>query len=100
MKSSFWKIEKKVEKVSKPIIDKLFYLGGIVSPLITLPQLLKIYFYQTADGVSLLSWVSWSLGATFLLIYGILHKERPLIFLHAMVLPIYLGIVLGILIYS
>jgi uncharacterized protein with PQ loop repeat len=77
-----------------------FYLGGIISPLITLPQLIKIYYHHNAEGVSLTSWISWSFGALFLLTYGIVHKQKPLVFLQGMVLPIYIGIVIGILIYS
>ncbi len=91
---------KKLEKRAAPYIDLLFYAGGIISPLVGLPQAIKIFYFQTAVGVSLFSWSMYLLGALGMLIYGIVHKQKPIIFMHCTVLPVYTAIILGILIYG
>ena len=81
-------------------VDTLVYLGGIIGPIITLPQLLKIFIEHTAAGVSLFSWSAYCAGSAIYLAYGWAHGEKPIIFLNALNLPIYALIVLGVLIYG
>lgn len=100
MEKQIIKVEKKIKKQVKKNIDKIFYLGGILSPLMTLPQLIKIFHFQDASGVSLFTWASFFCGAFFLLIYGIVHKQKPIIFMNATTLPVYLCIIIGIVIYK
>ncbi len=78
------RIHKKHEKYPHPDkfkrnYDKLMYAVAIICPLITLPQLLKIWVYQDATGVSALSWLGFSIISVLWMYYGILHKEKPLI---------------------
>lgn len=82
------------------IIDKLIYLGGILGPLMTLPQLFKIWFDRNATGVSAISWSAYAVGSTFWIWYGIEHKQKPLIFTYAIFLVIEVFIILGTLVYS
>ena len=63
----------------KRIIDKIILFVAIIGPLITLPQVLKIWVEQDASGVSALSWSGYSLSSVLWFTYGILHKEKPLI---------------------
>jgi uncharacterized protein with PQ loop repeat len=97
---SFNKFEKKLEKKVLPYFDVIFYLGGIASPIVGLPQAFTIFHYHTAAGVSLFSWVMYLLGAIGMLIYGILHKQNPIIFMHVMVIPVYSAIIVGVLLYN
>jgi len=99
-KMNLKKIEKRLEKRFLPYFDLLFYSGGIISPLVTLPQIIKIFYYHDASGVSFLSWASYSFGAFLLLLYGIFHKQKPIVFLNAMCLPFYLVVTLGVLLYG
>ena len=63
----------------KNFLDKLIYLVGVSGPIMTLPQLYKIWIEQNASGVSLVSW-SWYLIIAFIWsLYGIVHKEKPII---------------------
>lgn len=81
-------------------VDGLIYLGGVVGPITTLPQLFEIYIHQSAQDVSFFSWGSYLLGTIGYLVYGILHKQKPIIFLNAINLPIYALIVIGIIMYQ
>ncbi|MDB5238353.1 MAG: hypothetical protein JWM46_623 [Candidatus Kaiserbacteria bacterium] len=80
-------------------IDGLIYIGGVVGPITTLPQLIEIFLHKSAQDVSLYSWTSYLLGTIGYLMYGILHKQKPIIFLNAINLPVYALIVIGILMY-
>lgn len=83
-----------------PYFDSLFYLGGILSPIVAGPQVYKIFYLHNATGVSLTSWSLYTLGALCLLVYGLLHRQKPMIFLYAIDLPLYTLIVVGILLYG
>ena len=83
----------------KRFMDKAVIAVGIISFLFTIPQVTKIWVGKDAAGVSLISWVTFTIAAVFWLIYGILHKEKPIIITYAGWIIIDFIIVLGILIY-
>jgi MtN3 and saliva related transmembrane protein len=84
---------------TKRIVDTAVYVFGILTPLFTIPQVTKIWLTQNADGVSLLSWIVYSLAAVVWVIYGILHKEKPLVMMYSALIVLDLLIVIGVLIY-
>lgn len=59
--------------------DKIIILLGICNIIATLPQVIQIWVSQDASGISLVSWGYYSFFACMLLIYGIIHKEKPII---------------------
>ena len=63
----------------KKIMDKLAYVAAVSGPLLTLPQVIKIWAAGNAGGVSILTWGSYFIGSFFWLYYGILHNEKPII---------------------
>ena len=85
---------------NSPIIDKLIYFGGVLGPLMTLPQLFKIYFEKNATGVSAISWFAYAVGSSFWVWYGLTHKQKPLIFSYSIFLVIEILIIIGVFIYG
>jgi len=83
----------------KRFIDKFIYVVSIIGMVFTIPQITKIWIGKTAAGVSLISWVSYLFGAVFWLAYGILHKEKPIIFSYSIWILLEISIILGILVY-
>jgi len=78
---------------TKRAVDKMIYIVALVGPLFNVPQLLKIWINQNASGVSAVSWGAFMFISGFWLLYGILHKEKPIIianifymFFHAIIL--------------
>ncbi len=73
---------------------------AMVSPLITLPQLLSIYVTRNASGVSSITWSAYIFTSAIWLSYGVMHREKVIIING--VLGVILGatIFFGILIYS
>ena len=83
----------------KKIVDKLVYLLGILTPLFTLPQVLEIWINESAADVSIFTWASYLFFAIIWLWYGIIHKEKPIIFLNIGLVFMNILIVLGIIIF-
>lgn len=63
----------------KQILDHLIYVVGVSGPILTIPQVLKIWESRSADGVSLITWGSLFVIACVWLLYGIVHREKPII---------------------
>lgn len=82
------------------LIDKLVYIGGTVGIFIMLPQLAKIWMDKNVTGLSLITWLGFLGGAIFWIVYGIIHKEKPLIFINVVASFINFLIVLGIILFG
>jgi len=99
------RIHLKKEKYPHPnkwvkLFDIIIYAVAILGPLITLPQVLKIWQEHNASGVSLFSWAGYSCAAVLWIVYGVIHKEKPIIFANVIGLIMYIGVLSGILIYG
>jgi len=98
-------IHKKFEKYPHPdklknIVDKLVYLAGFFGLVMTIPQITKIWVEKIAAGVSVISWASYMVIAAVMIMYGIVHKEKPLIIIYILWMICYVFIVVGALIYG
>ena len=81
-------------------MDKLIYVVGIIGVIMTLPQLTKIWMEKNASGVSIVSWGAYAILAIFWIIYGVMHKEKPIILTYSAWFVIDTLIVIGLLIYG
>ncbi|HEY4488454.1 MAG TPA: PQ-loop repeat-containing protein [Candidatus Paceibacterota bacterium] len=63
----------------KRLLDRVIYAAGIIGPIMTIPQILKIYGEQNASGLSPISWGAWTLLNIPWILYGLAHRERPII---------------------
>ncbi len=84
----------------KRFLDKSIYIVGIAGPLMTLPQLFKIWIEKNAAGVSAASWIAYLVCAIFWVIYGVAHKEKPIIFTYATWIFLEILIVIGVFLYG
>jgi uncharacterized protein with PQ loop repeat len=80
-------------------MDKIVYLAGIVSLLIMLPQLKLVYMEKNASGLEPITWIVLTIMDIPWIIYGVVHKERPLVFIYTMWLIINGLIFIGAVIY-
>jgi len=79
--------------------DKFMLVVSVLVPLVNLPQLFKIFLNQDASGVSLISWFFLSIFSFFWIIYGVLHKDKPIFFMHLFLFFIQIAITVGTFIY-
>lgn len=83
----------------KRFLDKSIFIIGVLGPIMTIPQVVQIWFAQNAAGVSLLSWISYFVFAGFWLTYGIVHKEEPIILSNVLALLVNGVVVVGVVLY-
>ncbi len=80
------------------IVDRFAYLSVIV-PILTIPQFITIFVHHNATNLSLVTWATYLVSATYWTYYGWLHKEAPIWFPNTLMVLVDLGVVVGIIIY-
>jgi len=83
----------------KNFFDRFIYFVGIINPLMTLPQIWQIWYYKVGTGVSPISWFAYAFTGIVWVIYGIIHKEKPLIILNGIMIVFDIAIAVGAIIY-
>ena len=84
----------------KAFMDKAIYVVCIFGPIMTIPQLTKIWVYKNAQGISVISWFAYLITALFWLTYGIMHKEKPIIFTNSIWIILEIFIIIGTILYG
>ena len=79
---------------------KFIYLVGVLGPIMTIPQVMKIWGEQEAAGVSVISWGAYSLISIFWIIYGIVDRDKPIIFMFTAYFILNILVVIGTMQYS
>lgn len=82
------------------LMDNLIYFFVIIGPIMTLPQVYKIWVIKNAAGVSLITWATYFIASIFWMFYGIIHKEKPIIITNILWIIMHFLIVLGVVIYG
>ena len=62
------------------LLDRVVITVGIIGPMASLPQIFKIYLLQNVGGISTTSYALWALMDIPWIFYGIVHRERPIVF--------------------
>ncbi len=84
----------------KNLMDRLIYLAAIGTPIMTFPQILKIWVEKSAVSISIITWVAYLINAIIWLIYGIMHKEKPIIVTNVLWILMDIMIIIGTLVYG
>lgn len=96
-------VEGELEVQNRPgfqrFINKYIYVIGGFGVVVIVPQVWRIWMSQDIKGVSLITWVGFLVASFFWLFYGLVHKEKPLIFTNAAVCVLDLMIIVGILVH-
>ena len=80
-------------------LDRFLLIVAILGPLVTLPQILKIYVEQNSTGVSALTWGLFALFNIPWIVYGVVHKDKPIAIGYSLWLVTNVVISVGALIY-
>jgi MtN3 and saliva related transmembrane protein len=84
----------------KRFVDKTIIFVGVIGPIMTVPQILKIWVEKNAGSISLISFSTYIFVALFWVYYGILHKEKPIIITHGAWALMHFFIVIGTILYA
>jgi len=99
------RIHKKHEPYPHPkkfinFFDKYIILVAIIIPVMTIPQVIKIWINKSASDLSLISWTAFLISAVSWLIYSTIHKEKALILNSILWITLYILIIAGVLLFS
>ena len=83
----------------KRVFDKFMFAVALVGPIMGLPQLIKVWTEKNTEGLSSISWSAFFLLSLFWVIYGFLHKDKPIIISSIAWTIIHMLIVIGIIIF-
>ncbi|MFZ2484688.1 MAG: hypothetical protein WAX80_01375 [Minisyncoccia bacterium] len=64
------------------LLDKAVYVSGIISLAMMFPQLKLIYMGKEAGGIEPITWITLSILDIPWIVYGIMRREKPLIFIY------------------
>lgn len=90
----------KQKRAKKPWIDKIVMVTAFVEPMAGLPQVVQIFKTHSAADLSLSSWVAYQIVTILWLIYGITHKEKPVIWYQGLWLVVQTLVIIGIIRYG
>lgn len=81
-------------------LDRFLMIVAFVAPATSIPQIVKIFRTQDATGVSALSFGMFAIFNIPWIIYGIAHKEKPILVMYILWLISNGLITIGTLMYS
>lgn len=82
----------------KNLVDKMIYFIAFFGIVFTIPQITNIWIDNNYEGVSLLSWSAYTVMGAFWLLYGVMHKEKPMIYIYSIWMVLYVLIVVGLIV--
>ena len=82
------------------MLDRAVLGVGILGPIMSIPQIALIYISRDAAGVSPVSFLAWALFDIPWIVYGLVHREPPIVVTYTLWLAFNLLIFLGALIYG
>lgn len=90
-----------MKKLSKKrSMDKIIYVVALIWPILTLPQIWRVWVYKNPSGLSLFTWWAYVLSAILWIVYGIVHKEKVIIFSNILWVIVNLAVLIGTIIYG
>lgn len=81
-------------------MDKLIYFIAVFGPVMSIPQIIKIWVHKNAAGISVITWGSYLLISIFWLIYGAMHRDKPIVFANILWAIINIIMITGALLYG
>jgi uncharacterized protein with PQ loop repeat len=82
------------------LLDKFLLIIAGIAPFSVLPQIIKIVSEKSAEGVSLITWVFFALIAVPWIVYGVVHKEKPIIVGYLLWFAMDLTVIIAVLVFS
>jgi uncharacterized protein with PQ loop repeat len=80
-------------------LEKVVYIFCIAGPIMTAPQVARVYLSGQVAGLSIITWASYLFISSFWLIYAVFIKNKPLIVSNVFWILMHIMIVSGIIIY-
>ena len=82
------------------LLDRIVLAAGVIGPLMTIPQIVKIFVLQDASGVSMISWGMYATLDIPWILYGIVHRDVPIALTYTLWLIMNVSVVAGAVFYG
>ena len=89
----------KQQAAKKSTFDLIIYVAAVAAPVMTVPQLYKIWSEKQTSGVSIQTWGTYSLISLLWVVYGVKIKAKPIVLTNGLLLLIDSLIVIGVFTY-
>ena len=87
------------QRVDRAFRRLTYFAGGVAMPLLTLPQLYTIWVSRQTAGVSLATWLCYTLISLIFFVFGLRNRHRLLMITYFPMFVIELFIVVGLIVY-
>ncbi|HEX7042466.1 MAG TPA: SemiSWEET family transporter [Patescibacteria group bacterium] len=77
--------------------DKVMYFVATIAPIMTIPQLYRVWVLRQTQGVSLLTWGGYAVVSGLWLIYAFIHKDKPIMLTNFLLLILDAAIFIGVI---
>lgn len=84
----------------KKITERIALIAGVFQPLMTIPQVWKVYTTHSVAGLSIITWVGYCVLGLAFLAYGLAHHLKPVWITQILWFTLQMSVVVGILIYG
>jgi uncharacterized protein with PQ loop repeat len=82
------------------LLDRLMIGVALCSPLMLLPQVLRVFQTQAVDGLSIYTWSGFAVLNLLWTLYGFTHRDKPIMIASSCLMLLDIAIVAGILMYG
>lgn len=82
------------------VLYKMTLVAAVLQPLMTLPQAVQLYTSQDAQGLSLFTWLGYTMFGLIFLAYSIQFRLKPIIVQQSLWFVLQSSVVIGIVIWS
>lgn len=84
----------------KRLLDTVVFAAGVVGPIFSIPQIILIYSNKDATGVSPVTWFAWAALDIVWILYGLVHKEPPIVVTYTFWFVVNLIVAFGAILYG
>lgn len=88
-----------LKQESEHFFDKIVTPIALIAPFMTIPQVLGVWVAGNVNGVSIATWLGYALGSGMWVVYGLIHKEKPLTLANFLLFIFDITIVAGVLLH-
>ncbi|MCA9335222.1 hypothetical protein KC953_03705 [Candidatus Saccharibacteria bacterium] len=82
------------------VLYRMTLVAAVLQPLMTVPQAVQLYSTQDAQGLSLLTWLGYTMFGLIFLAYSIQFRLKPIILQQSLWFVLQSSVVIGIVIWS
>ncbi len=93
-------LSRKTQREIAHLIEETVVFFSLAGPIMTLPQIIKVFGEKSVEGLSPITWFAYAFIAFFWLIYGVFIKNRYIVFSNCLWIVMHASMIIGIYLYG